>query len=467
MLNLQNFILSLCLLVCSNVAFSFELIKTPSDTTTKLKDKTAALLLLEEGKASFLDQKYREALNKFRLAYNKDQNNYMCQYWIGLTHLRMNNFGFALQYGKQAEELRNKTKKSNDDEQNVDVAELIATSYHRLNKIDSALIYFTYTLNKLPKQRLKDLRIKERMDECNFVLKQLDEGKISKRKALPTEINSGYHEYAPILINDGKIMYFTSRRENTTGGLNNPDDEQYFEDNYKAIWNKEDQVWDSISNKLDRINSDGFDCISYLKNDGLSGLMTLNTTATNQKVQTNGSDICEITLSNKGKWATPKLIKNKTINTSFFDGSATLTEDGNTMYFVSDRKGDKSMTDIYVVQKVGKEWGKAVPVSDSINTEMRETTPFITPDGRFLFFSSDGHLGMGGYDIYVSENLGKTWSKPINLGAEINSVNDDTHFQYYPKLKKIVFSSFTIDKLKSSMDIYEIDLNDFKLPIQE
>jgi tetratricopeptide (TPR) repeat protein len=462
---LKNTFLILCFSIISTYSFGMER-KSPSDSTTKLKDKTAAILLLEEGKASYLEGKYREALNKFRLAYNKDQNNFLCHYWIGLSHLKMNNFGYALQYGKQAEEIKNRSKKDDDETQNVDVVELIASAYHRLDKIDSALIYYTYALNKLPKQRLKDLRIKERMNECNYVLAQRDSGIVSKRKLFSSDINSGYHEYAPILTNNGKTLYFTSRRENTTGGKNNPDDEQYFEDNYRAIWNETDQIWDSITNKLDRINSDGFDCVSHISEDGLTGLMTLNTTATDSKIQTSGSDICEISLSTKGKWSSPKVIKNKTINTSFFDGSATLTADGNTMYFVSDRRGDKSMTDIYEVKKVGKEWGKAVPVSDSINSEMRETTPFITPDGRYLFFSSDGHLGMGGYDIYVSENLGKTWSKPINLGAGINSVNDDTHFRFYPKLNKIIFSSFTLDNLKSSMDIYEIDLKDFSLPIE-
>ncbi|MES2589357.1 MAG: hypothetical protein V4622_10275 [Bacteroidota bacterium] len=442
----------------TNAIFASSFNLSPKDSTTKIVDRTAALLTLEEGKVLFLEGKYREALNKFKIASNKDLYNPNCPYWVGLTHLRLNNYGYALQYGKQAEALRK--------EQNVDDAELLASAYHRLNNIDSALIYFNYCLEKLPKQRLKDLSIKEHIAECNFVKQELEKQKGSKRKLFSNDINTGYNEYAPILLNGGKTLYFTSRRDNTTGGKNNPDDEQYFEDNYRAIWNEEDQMWDSITNKLDRINSPGFDCISYIKNDGLSGLMTLNTTATDLKEITMSSDICEISLTTKNKWASPKVIKNKTINTSFFDGSACLSADGNTMYFVSDRKGDKSMTDIYVVSKVDKKWGTAKPISDSINTVMRETTPFISEDGRFLFFSSDGHTGMGGYDIFVSENLGKEWSKPVNLGSEINSVNDDTHFKYYEALKKIVFASFTIDKLKSSMDIYEVDGKEYEFPIK-
>src|SRR5690606_14357195 len=112
------------------------------------------------------------------------------------------------------------------------------------------------------------------------------------------------------------------------------------------------------------------------------GIMTLNSTATDKKSSTNGSDLCEIKMNTKGTWNSPSIIKNKTINTSYFEGAATLTADGNTMYFVTDRKGEKSSTDIYVVEKVGKKWGEAKPLPMTINTVGRETTPFITPDGR-------------------------------------------------------------------------------------
>ena len=429
----------------------------PKDSTTNLKDKTAALLLIEEGKSLFLEGKLREALIKLKLAGNKDIYNAKVPFWTGMCHLRLKNYGYALQYAQKAREM----SEPND----LDVTELLAYSYHALNKLDSALICYDFCRKNMPKQRLKDLRIAERINECNYALEQQKSGKTNKRKNFSPDVNSSFNDYGALLVQDGKVLYFTSRRENTTGGLNNPDDEQYFEDNYRAVWNGETESWDSITNNLDRINSPGFDCISWLKPDGLSCLMTLNTTAVDVKQQTKSSDICEVSLSSKGKWQSPKIIANKSINSSFFDGSATLSADGNTMYFVTDRKGDKSMTDIYVVEKVGKKWGTARPVSDSINTEMRETTPYITPDGRYLFFSSDGHPGMGGYDIFVSENMGKCWSKPKNLGIGINTVNDDTHFQLYEKLGKILYTGCTIDGLKSHMDIYEIDLRDIELPV--
>jgi hypothetical protein len=196
----------------------------------------------------------------------------------------------------------------------------------------------------------------------------------------------------------------------------------------------------------------------------MKGLMTINTTATDAKETTKSSDIFTIDMTTKGKWSTPKPIESKTINSSYYDGSATMTPDGSTMYFVSDRKGDKSSTDLYVVKKIGKVWGEAEPLPFSINTIGRETTPYITPDGRYLFFSSDGLKGMGGLDIYVVENMGSTWGTPVNLGIMVNTVNNDTHFQYYPELKKAVMAGFTIIGQKASMDIFEIDMSDFIYP---
>ncbi|MFN5418041.1 MAG: hypothetical protein ACK5B9_13360 [Flavobacteriia bacterium] len=429
----------------------------PKDSTTNIKDKTSALLLIEEGKELYLKGKIREALIKFKLAGNKDVYNTKVPFWQGMCHLKLKNYGYAMQYARKAKEVN----PAND----LDVQELLAYSYHNLNNLDSAIIAYQFCLANMSKQRAIDLRIQDKINQCNYAKELMINDIFPLRKNFSAELNSGFNDYGAILINDGKTVYFTSRRENTTGGLNNPDDEQYFEDNYRATWNPDTKTWDSLTNNLDRINSAGFDCISYLKSDGLTGLMTLNTTEAKVKEQTRVSDICEISLSTKGKWQSPKIIKNKSINTSFFDGCATVTADGNTMYFVSDRKGNKSMTDIYVVEKIGKEWGTAKPVSDSINTEWRETTPYVTADGRFLFFSSEGHLGMGGYDIFVSENMGKYWTKPKNLGNQINSVNDETHFQLYEKLGKILFSGCTNEGLKSHMDIYEIDLKSMKLPV--
>ena len=94
----------------------------------------------------------------------------------------------------------------------------------------------------------------------------------------------------------------------------------------------------------------------------------------------------------------------------------------------------------------------------------RETTPFVTGDGKYLFFSSDALPGMGGYDVYYCENIDGKWSAPKNMGAKINTVNDDTHFQYYPELNKGVISGIYNFDGYFSYDVFEINLENTDYP---
>ena len=453
---LFNLCISFLLIIFSaDNAFSRDT-KSPPDTTTNLLNKAAALVIIEEAKEIFNQGKVRDALIKFREAAIKDPNSWRAIYWVSQCQYSMNNFGLALKYALEAVSLKQ-------EEVDNELYELLARSYHRMGEIDSALINYNIAFTKLSPMRSKELQIELRIEQCLFAKAELA-GTDKSKKTLISSLNSGFNDYCPIIVDGGKGIYFTSRRSNTSGGRMNPDDQEYFEDTYYAIWNSETNDWDSITNELGRINSDGFDAITYISKDGLNGLMTLNNTATDVKKTTKGSDIFSFEMSTKNKWSTPKRINSKSINTSFFEGSATMTADGNTLYFVSDRKGDKSSTDIYMSQKIGKSWGEAKALPFTINTVGRETTPFITGDGRYLFFSSDGRQGMGGLDIYVVENLGSTWGEPINLGIMVNSVNNDSHFQYYPELNKAVMSSFQIQGQKASMDIYQVDMSNFVFP---
>lgn len=432
----------------------------PPDSTTSLVDKSSAIYIIEEGKTLFNEGKVRDALIKFREASVKDPNSWKAAYWVGKCHYQMHNYGYALRYANQALEL-------GDDKVTEEIHYLLGSTYHRLSNIDSALIHYELSKEKLTAARATTLMIDHHIKECHFAKEQLAKEGTRKKVRLGDEINSGYDDYNVVPTDGGKVIYFVSRRSNTTGGGMNPDDQQYFEDTYRAIFNETTGTWDSISNELGKINSDGFDALNYMSPDGTYGVMTLNNTAVvANKKSTRGSDLCELKLNNNGKWNSPKAIKNKTINTSFFEGAASLTADGNTMFFISDRKADKSGTDIYMVTKEGKSWGTAKVLPANVNSPGNETTPYITPDGRYLFFSSNGHVGMGGYDIYVTENLGGEWSDPVNLGVGINSVNNDTHFVYLPEQQKAFLTGVEIIGSKASFDIYEIDLSGFVLPLK-
>ena len=447
-------------LFISSYSYSSDLRKeSPTDTTTNIIDKSTALIMLEEGKRLYIEGKIKDALIHFRQVAKKDPNSWRPPYWISNCHYSLSNYGFALKYANDAVE-------KNSESVDPEIYELLGKTYHHLGQVDSALSNFQKAQLLMPTYRSKDLNVLGKIEQCKFAKHVFESGDVLKRKRLGVEVNSGYDEYGAVLSKDGKMMYFTSRRNDTKGAKANPDDQEYFEDIYRAYWNNDKNIWDSVSNDIDRINSNGFDSFSNLSEDGLSALLTVNNTYTKGRKKTKGSDIFEITYSNKGRWSSPKKIQNQYINSTFFDGSPTLTTDGNTMYFVSDRKGKKRSTDIYVVQKIDDDnWGEPVVLSDSINTPEGETTPFITGDGRYLFFSSNGHVGMGGMDVFVSENLGGgLWSKAVNLGGFVNTVNNDTHFKYYPELKIAMLAGYELVGKKSSIDIYQVDMTDFKFP---
>jgi outer membrane protein OmpA-like peptidoglycan-associated protein/tetratricopeptide (TPR) repeat protein len=120
----------------------------------------------------------------------------------------------------------------------------------------------------------------------------------------------------------------------------------------------------------------------------------------------------------------------KHINTVYYESHAYLSADGNQLYFTSNRKGGYGALDIYVSEKNGdNDWDSPENLGSVINTPYNEETPFLTEDGSMLFFSSQGHITMGGYDIFVSERLPDgSWSEPANVGYPINGPDDETFY---------------------------------------
>ena len=172
----------------------------------------------------------------------------------------------------------------------------------------------------------------------------------------------------------------------------------------------------------------------------------------------------EITIECEEKWKR-KLVKmdeGRNVNSSYFESSASVTDDGNTIYFVSDRKGSKGMADIYMSRKEGKEWGKAINLGDSINTSSDEKCVFIHPNGKLLFFTSEGHDSMGSYDIFVSKKVNGKWSKAQNMGYPINTVKEEKTISV-TRDGKTGYISASYKDSKGGSDIYKIDLTNLNL----
>ncbi len=261
-----------------------------------------------------------------------------------------------------------------------------------------------------------------------------------------SEINSQYADYGTVISADEEVMLFTSRRANTTGGKMDPGINDYFEDIY--ISTKKDGKWTPALNMGPPINTDDHESTTGLSADGQKFLIYIGK---------NNGDLYESEL--KGTvWSKPDRM-NKNINTEFHESSACYSPDGKSVYFVSDKpEGGLGGLDIYISTKDEKgRWGKAVNLGPTINTKYNEEGVFIHPDGKTLYFSSQGHETMGGYDIFKSvfDDNTKTWSKPENLGYPVNTTDDDVFFVISASGKHGYYSSFN-DKGFGEKDIYMV-----------
>jgi len=433
-------------------------------TKVKFFDKLASSKYISDGSEMYNIGRTSDALMFFRQAKVKNPNNWKAYFWLSTAEFELNSYDMALANASKALEL---TKEKSDGELQM----LLGKINHKLSMIESAIVHFKNAKSDFGDKLAEDYDVPILIAQCEFALNEQKNGVQNKRISISSKLNTKYDEYGPILFDGGKQLFFTARNSETTGGNLNLEDQRFFEDMFHAVWDAKNGEWVLNTETFDGINTEGFDALTFVSRDGLYGLGTLNTAASKEKT-TASSEIFEIKTDILGTWDDVEIIKNSGINNSFFDGAASITdtlynEDESftqTMYFVSDRTGDKTLTDIYSVEKKNGVWQTPKVLPKEINSKGRETTPFISSDGKYLFFSSDALPGMGGYDIYYAENLGVTWGKPVNLGAIFNTVNDDTHFQIYFDFKKAVLAGIDENEGVYNYDIFEVNIEGLNFP---
>ncbi|MBI3511346.1 MAG: PD40 domain-containing protein [Bacteroidetes bacterium] len=162
-----------------------------------------------------------------------------------------------------------------------------------------------------------------------------------------------------------------------------------------------------------------------------------------------------------GAWTEIRSIGEKVNDPIWWDSQPTVSADGNTLYFASNRPGGQGGIDIWVTKKNTEgEWGVPVNAGPVINTQFDEKSPFIHSDSQTLYFSSNGHPGVGGYDIFYSRSDAKgNWQTPVNLGLPINTTGDDLGFFVSTDGKTGFFcSNAQINGQVGGWDVYQFEL---------
>jgi outer membrane protein OmpA-like peptidoglycan-associated protein len=340
-----------------------------------------------------------------------------------------------------------------DPDYNFGIEYWIGKSYQYGLEFDKALEYFNRYKNKLTKKanyqgkdRVPMADVDRSIQECNTGKTYVSNPGEFSIVNIGAEINSPFDDFGPVLSETQDEIVFTSRRPDDNQNQNVADDNFHFEDIYTA--KKSGDKWAYAVNLGPKINGMYHDSNLAMSADG-GTLFIYN--------DDNGGDIYYCERQADRTWG-PLSPLPGIINSSFQEKSISITKDERTLYFTSNRPGGLGGTDIYRATKNTKgEWSNVKNLGPRINTPLNDDGPFIDYDGITLYFSSQGHNGMGGYDIYKSKHDAKSddWSEPENLGYPINTPDNDIYFITSADSKRAYYSSVRGDG-QGFADIYVI-----------
>jgi len=268
------------------------------------------------------------------------------------------------------------------------------------------------------------------------------------------KINSSFEEYFPAITADGKTFLFTRRGKGLTSIRSNMQEDFYVSTMQGKEWN--------LARPLEEINTNGNEGAPSLSADG----QYLFFTACEEMMESYGArktkGSCDLFIAKKigDKFNAPRNLE-LPINTGVWESQPSFSSDGRTLYFVRAIKGSDGRTqrDILVTSIGDKsDWSEPVSVSDKINTSGDEMSVFIHPDDQTLYFSSDGHPGLGGLDIFMSKRSATgEWEEPINLGYPINTGVDENSLLVSPSGDIAYFASNRPDGF-GGLDLYQFEL---------
>lgn len=263
---------------------------------------------------------------------------------------------------------------------------------------------------------------------------------------LGTIVNTPDLEYAPTITADGKTLYFVSNRA-ATGSVGGHD-----------FWvttkeNRLDTTFSTPYNLGAPVNTTLNEGVASISADG----QVIYFTACNRDDGIGDCDIYEAELDGT-EWVNVRNLRE--INSSSWDSQPSISSDGKTLYFISNRPGalgGADDADIYVSYLgADDKWSAPVNLGEPINTKKREDSPFIFPGGKVMYFASAGHDGFGGLDFFVTTKQDDgTWSAPENLGKPFNTGQDE-RFITLPAAGDVVYFASEREDVgnEGTLDIY-------------
>jgi outer membrane protein OmpA-like peptidoglycan-associated protein len=397
----------------------------------------------------FDQENYRASIPYYEQVLAKEPNNALALFRAGISYMSFDKEK-ASDYIYKAQKLKPKVSK--------DVEYWLGRVDHLNYNFDEAITHYqAYNATLKPKDTRK-AQLAQLIQHSKNAKVQFNSPKDIFVKNLGPTINTPYSEHSPVISQDDKILLFTSRSDNMSAqsvaqdAKNNKKDKnlatdgQYYENIYEAR-RIDDENWEKPRSLSTVLNGKGHDAsIQVFDNDTKLLMYRNDENGDIMYAEKSGAD-----------WTEPKKL-NDNINSKAFESDAYITPDGRTIYFSTGKYSEDGTLDIYyATRQQGGDWGTAKPVA-GINTKYDDDSPYLSKDGRTLYFASRGHNTMGGYDIFKSEydSVGNKWGRPENMGYPVNTPDDDTYYRLSPNGSYAYLSSYRIGGY-GEKDIYTIN----------
>lgn len=316
--------------------------------------------------------------------------------------------------------------------------------------------YFERYLNANGKSERMNNESRRQLDKIEFALSAMENPVPFEPKNLGPAINSERAEYFPSLTVDEKTILFTRRLPSASAP------EGFNEDFYIA--HKKNGEWQTAYNVEKPINTEMNEGAPSLSADGLLLIFTACELYGSYGGNRQGMGSCDLFYSQRSgnNWGVPYNL-GQTINSRHWETQPSFSADGKTLFFIRGLRDQSGNTNgnIYMSQ-LDKDlrWSKPVPLSNTINTPNNEESVFIHPDGQTLYFSSDGHPGMGNLDIFISrKDENGEWGEPINLGYPINTHKNENSLLVSSDGKIAYFASDR-EEGYGDLDLYTFELDE-------
>lgn len=384
-------------------------------------------------------RQFSQAIGLLNEAIKRDRDFVEAYYRLGIIYMTLKDFPQAIRNLEKGLSLTEDVRK-----QKIFWYDL-GESYFTAGDYDKAESTLSQFLKAEAQNKAKIERARMLMSNIKYARENRNNASTYRLKALSDTVNAFVMQYFPVLTADQQQLIFTRRMG---GGPGDDEDLVISQKNAQGRWAEPE----SISRN---INSDLNEGTCTISADGRKLIFT-------SCVGRQGYGSCDLYESERigEEWTKPRNLGSN-VNSTEWESQPSLSADGRTLYFISDRRGGVGRRDIWVSYLNGNgEWTRAKNAGKPVNTVYDEISPFIHVNNRVLYFASNGLVGFGGYDIFFSErDTSGRWTDPKNIGSPINNHEDQFSLFITSDGKKGYYSHEEVkDAGYTASRIFEIEI---------